>query len=494
MSLEGRQVLLVDEPQDIEATRRVLTELGVRVIAASETAAALALTRREEFDLALVGVALEHGAGDTVLARLAAGARIPSILMLARPEEAHRAIQSLSRGASDYLLKPIDRSEVRARVGRLLRWRDYDDWALHQQAEMSRRYLVGNLVSRSPGMRRVRQQILQVAPARSTVLITGESGAGKELIAKAIHYNSPRRAAPFVAINCSAIPVGLIESELFGHEKGSFTGAIGRQRGKFELAQGGTIFLDEIGEMDLQTQAKLLRVLEEREYMRVGGSRPVQVDARLLAATNQDLKDLIARGRFRDDLYFRLNVITIHVPPLRERIEDIPDLARSFLDRICRDNGLPPRRLADGAVHALQRYPWPGNVRELKNVLESTAITRPGTEVEDSDLPDALRGASPGDEREGPAAGVASLKDVERDLVRRALVRLGGNRTRAAHALGIGVRTLQRKMKAYGIDLDGPRGRPPRDPQASTTTPRPGSSTGSMEPSRMRTPPRATSS
>ena len=494
MSLEGKQVLLVDEPGEIDGTRAVLRELGVRVIVASEAASTMALARRDEFDMAMVGVGLSDDGSDVILSRLADGARIPSVVMLARPEEARRAIRSLARGASDYLIKPLDRAEVRTRVGRLLRWRDHDDWALHQQAEMSRRYIVGNLVSRSPGMRRVREQILQVAPARSTVLITGESGAGKELVAKAIHYNSRRRAAPFMAINCSAIPVSLIESELFGHEKGSFTGAIGRQRGKFELAQGGTIFLDEIGEMDLQTQSKLLRVLEEREFMRVGGSRSVQVDARLLAATNQDLKDLILRGRFRDDLYFRLNVITIRVPPLRQRIEDIPDLARSFLDQICRDNGLPPRRLADGAIRIFQHYSWPGNVRELKNVLESTAITRPGIEVEASDLPDTLRGPASGEEREGPPAGVTSLREMERDLVRRALVRQDGNRTRVARALGIGVRTLQRKIKAYGIDLGSPRGRPPRVRQTSATTPSPASPTGSMKPSRMHTPPRATSS
>jgi transcriptional regulator with PAS, ATPase and Fis domain len=297
-----------------------------------------------------------------------------------------------------------------------------------------------------------------------------------------------------MAINCSAIPVSLIESELFGHEKGSFTGAVGRQRGKFELAQGGTIFLDEIGEMDLQTQAKLLRVLEEREYMRVGGSRALQVDARLLAATNQDIKDLIARGRFRDDLYFRLNVITIRVPPLRERREDIPELARSFLDRICLDNGLPEHRLTDAAIRVFQRYAWPGNVRELKNVLESTAITRPGTEIAASDLPDALLGSATGEEREGPPSGVTSLREMERDLIRRALLRQRGNRTRAARVLGIGVRTLQRKIKTYGIDLDGPRGRPPRLRQASTETPSPAPPEGSMQPSRMTTPPRATSS
>jgi DNA-binding NtrC family response regulator len=495
MSLEGKQILLVDNPEELASTLSLLRDLGVRVSAVSNPAAAMALARREEFDMALIGVGLEDRGSDAILARLADGARVPSVLMLARPEDAPRAIRALSRGANDYLLKPLDRAEVRARVERLLRWRDHDDWASHQQEEMSRRYLVENLVSRSSGMQRVREQILQVAAARSTVLIQGESGVGKELVAKAIHYNSPRRAAPFIAINCSAIPVSLIESELFGHEKGAFTGAVARQRGKFELAHGGTMFLDEIGEMDLQTQSKLLRVLEEREFMRVGGSRSVRVDVRVLAATNQDLKDLIARGRFREDLYFRLNVITIRVPPLRRRTADIPELARALLERICRENGLPSRRLSEGALRAFERYSWPGNVRELKNVLESTAITRPGSRVEASDLPDTLRGGAAAEEGEGaPLAPITSLREMERDLISRVLMRHGGNRTRAARALGIGVRTLQRKMKAFDIVLEGPRGRPPRSLQRSTITPSPGSSSASMKPSRIRTPPSATSS
>jgi len=308
-------------------------------------------------------------------------------------------------------------------------------------------------------MRRVREQILQVAPARSTVLILGESGVGKELVAKAIHFNSSRREAPFIAINCSAIPVNLIESELFGHERGAFTGAFGRQKGKFELADGGTVFLDEVGDMDLLTQAKLLRVLEEREFMRVGGSREVRVDVRVLAATNTDLEDLIRRGRFREDLYFRLKVITIRVPPLRERQEDLPELARAILEQIRRDNGLRSRRLTALAVRRLRRYAWPGNVRELKNVLESTAITRPGETIRESDLPAGVRGEDgPGAPSARPRVGV-SLREMESDLIRRTLLRHDGNRTHASRTLRIGVRTLQRKIQAYGIRVPGPRGR-----------------------------------
>jgi DNA-binding NtrC family response regulator len=492
MSLEGKQILLIDLAPDAEASTVLLRGLGVRVSVAPDVPAALAIARREEFDMAMVGVGVVGRSGEDLIARLAEGARIPSIVVLARPEEARRAIRALARGASDYLLKPLDPDEVLARVERLLRWQEQDVRTRHLQNEVGRRYLLENVVSRSPGMQRVRDQVLQVAPTRSTVLIQGESGVGKELVAKAIHYNSPRRSHPFIAINCSAIPVTLIESELFGHERGAFTGAIERQRGKFELAHGGTILLDEIGEMDLQTQSRLLRVLEEREFMRVGGSHPVRVDVRVLAASNRELKDLTAAGRFREDLYFRLNVITIRVPPLRRRTEDIPDLARTLLDQICRDNGLMPRTIGESAIAAFVRYPWPGNVRELKNVLESTAITRPGPIVEAANLADAIRGNAADEGEAGPPVGT-TLETLERDLIRRTLQHHGGNRVRSARSLGIGVRTLQRKIRAYGMSLDAPRGRPRKD-QKSAETPSPGSSRGSIQPSRRRTPPVATSS
>src|SRR5436309_7057146 len=391
MPVQGKQILLIDPAQRFEV-ELMLRGLGMDVRSVASPAAALDLASRDDFDMALLDVALVGDGDDDVVARLRAQTTIPSILVLTTEDAVRRAVRALEHGADDYLVRPLERAEVRARLARILEWQHAGDRAVHLQNELSRKYLVGNLVSRSEGMRRVRDQILQVATARSTVLILGESGVGKELVAKALHFNSPRRESPFIAINCSAIPVSLIESELFGHERGAFTGAVGRQKGKFELAEGGTIFLDEVGEMDLRTQAKLLRVLEEREFMRVGGGREVRVDVRVLAATNSDLEDLIRRGRLREDLYFRLKVITIRVPPLRERQEDIPELARTLLEQIRRDNGLRPRRLTARAIRALQRYPWPGNVRELKNVLESTAITHPGDAIRESDLPAGVRG------------------------------------------------------------------------------------------------------
>ncbi|MFQ5876752.1 MAG: sigma 54-interacting transcriptional regulator [Acidobacteriota bacterium] len=476
---EGKQILLIEEAGEARPFRSLLRSMGQQVTVVPDPAAALETAAREEFDMALVGIGMAGGGPAGLLGRLRALARIPSILILADQSEADRAVRTLALGADDYLLKPADRLEVRTRVGRILRWQDLDDRVLRLQKELSRKYLLGNLVTRSQGMRRVRAQILQVAAARSTVLIQGESGVGKELVAKAIHYNSPRRDAPFIAINCSAIPITLIESELFGHERGAFTGAFERQKGKFELAHGGTIFLDEIGDMDLRTQAKLLRVLEEREFMRVGGAREVRVDVRVLAATNSDLEALIDRRQFRQDLYFRLKVISIRVPPLRERVGDIPDLSRLFLDRICRENGLPPRRLTRKAIAALQRYSWPGNVRELKNVLESTAITGRGEWIRSADLPSPVRdgGAarSPGYR---PRVG-ATLAEMQRDLIRRTLVHTRGNRTHAARALHIGVRTLQRRIKDYGIEVPyrPTRTRTGRTPQRrDTETPSPGAS------------------
>jgi len=460
MPVHGKQILLIDAVQRFEV-ELVLRGLGLEVRSVASVPAALDLAAREDFDMALVDVGLDADGTEGIVAKLRARTTVPSILILTAEDSVRRAIRLLDQGADDYLVRPLDRAEVMARLGRILEWQHAGDRAVLFQRELSRKYLVGNLVSRSEGMQRVREQILQVATARSNVLILGESGVGKELVAKAIHYNSPRREAPFIAINCSAIPVGLIESELFGHERGSFTGAVGRQKGKFELADGGTIFLDEVGEMDLRTQAKVLRVLEEREFMRVGGGREVRVDVRVLAATNSDLEDLIRRARLREDLYFRLKVITIRVPPLRERQEDIPQLARDLLEQIRRDNGLRPRRLTARAIRALQRYAWPGNVRELKNVLESAAITREGEVIRATDLPAAVLGEErPGVPGPRPRAGV-TLREMERELIRHALTRHDGNRTHAARALRIGVRTLQRKIKWYGIRVAAVRGRRP---------------------------------
>jgi DNA-binding NtrC family response regulator len=472
MFISGRQILLI-HPQESEVPP-VLRSLGLRVSVAHDGEMAREMAGREEFDMALVDADLPGEGAAGVVSRLRRDTAIPSILIMADPAGVRRVIRALGEGADDYLVKPLERPEVEARVGRILTWQHLDDRSIDLQKELTRKYLLGNLVCHSAGMRRVRDQILQVAGTRSTVLVLGESGVGKELVAKAIHFNSPRRDAPFIAINCAAIPTTLIETELFGHERGAFTGAIARHKGKFELADGGTIFLDEVGEMDLGTQVKLLRVLEERALMRVGGGREIGVDVRVLAATNGDLDDFIARRRFREDLYFRLKVITIYVPPLRDRREDMPDLARTFLDQIRRENGFKPMRLTGQAIHALRRYSWPGNVRELKNVLESTAITHPGATIRAAHLPAVVRGETRAGPRRAPPGDVATLEEMERDLIRRTLARHAGNRTHAARTLRIGLRTLQRKIKSYGLVMPSARGRRPSRSQRSTDTPSPG--------------------
>jgi DNA-binding NtrC family response regulator len=382
------------------------------------------------------------------------------LLVVCDADRVRDAVRSLQHGAEDYITRPLDALELQRRLDRILERVDLDSRIAFFQGELSRRSGVSELEARSPAMRVVVDRILRVAPMRSTVLIHGESGAGKELVARAIHFNSARRDGPFIALNCAAIPSSLIESELFGHEKGSFTGAHARLRGKFEIAHRGSLFLDEIAEMAPATQAKLLRVLEQREFMRLGGDRSVRVDVRLIAATNADLEALVARSGFRRDLFYRLNVVTLSVPPLRERQADLPHLVRTFSEQLARANAVALKHWSDDALAALQVYHWPGNVRELKNLLESLLVSVPGATIRLEDLPPGMRRQSA---PAVPAATVAggTLADMERELIRSTLEATGGNRTHSAELLGIGVRTLQRKIACYGLSIP-PKQRRPR--------------------------------
>ncbi|MDH3785740.1 MAG: sigma-54 dependent transcriptional regulator, partial [Acidobacteriota bacterium] len=312
---------------------------------------------------------------------------------------------------------------------------------------------------RSKAIEAMFRQMELVSQSRANVMITGESGTGKELVANALHENSPRSKGRFLPINCAAIPAEILESELFGHEKGSFTGATGRKLGKFELADGGTLFLDEIGELPIDMQVKLLRVLEQREFMRVGGSETIRVDIRLIAATNQDLEQMVDDGKFRNDLYYRLKVVTIRIPPLRDREGDVPLLAQAFLDSFCRENNRSLMKFSPEVLRALVKQPWMGNVRELRNVVESLVVLTPGDVIEIGDLPDEYRGTPDSAARvdrsgtEGPPSTdedePTTMDEIERQAILRALDKTGGNRTQAAEMLGIGLRTLQRKLKDY---------------------------------------------
>jgi len=363
------------------------------------------------------------------------------------------AVEAMRVGADDYLTKPVDLYELRQRVTNLLENRRLREEVSELRQMLDKRYGFESIIGRSPAMEELFERMRMVAPTRSNVLIIGESGTGKELVANALHRASPRRDERFLAINCGAIPQDILESELFGHERGSFTGAVARKIGKFEMAHKGTLFLDEISELYPELQVKLLRVLEERQIMRVGGHDLLDVDFRLIAATNRDLEKEVAEGRFREDLYYRLKVVTLRIPPLRERGGDLTLLADHYLGMFCREHSKPPKRLALDALEVLSRYGWPGNVRELRNTMESVVIFHDGEEIRASDLPPELRGggAAPAASApvQAPQGTPRTMEEIERQAILETLQRTGGRRAEAAQLLNIGLRTLQRKLKDY---------------------------------------------
>jgi DNA-binding NtrC family response regulator len=363
------------------------------------------------------------------------------------------AVEAMRIGADDYLTKPVDLYELRKRVMNLIEKQQLQEEVSNLRQMLDKRYGFESIIGRSGPMEHLFEQMKLVAPTRSSVLIIGESGTGKELVANALHRASPRRNERFLAINCGAIPSDILESELFGHERGAFTGAVTRKIGKFELAHRGSLFLDEISELYPELQVKLLRVLEERQVMRVGGSELIDVDFRLIAATNRDLEREVSEGRFREDLYYRLKVVTLRIPPLRERPGDIQQLAEHFLNLFCQEHGKTPKRLGPEALELLSRYAWPGNVRQLRNVMESVVVFHQGEVIQPGDLPVEVRESSalsaPGSPVQAVAAEPRTMADIERQAILETLARTGGHRARAADVLGIGLRTLQRKLKEY---------------------------------------------
>jgi len=363
------------------------------------------------------------------------------------------AVEAMRIGADDYLTKPVDLYELRKRVMNLIEKQQLQEEVSNLRQQLDKRYGFESIIGRSGPMERLFEMMKMVAPTRSSVLIIGDSGTGKELVANALHRASPRRNERFLAINCGAIPSDILESELFGHERGAFTGAVARKIGKFELSHRGTLFLDEISELYPELQVKLLRVLEERQVMRVGGSELIDVDFRLIAATNRDLEKEVVEGRFREDLYYRLKVVTLRIPPLRERPGDIQQLAEHFLAFYCQEHGKPPKRLSPETLELLSRFPWPGNVRELRNVIESVVVFHQSDVIQPADLPVEVRESSalsaPGSPVQAAAGEPRTMADIERQAILETLSRTGGHRARAADILGIGLRTLQRKLKEY---------------------------------------------
>jgi two-component system, NtrC family, response regulator AtoC len=459
-------VLVVDDESNI---RRVLAALlkreGYEVTVAADGEQALAAMQRVPVDVVVTDLVMPRLGGMDLLRRVATDFPDVPVIMITAHGTVDTAVEAMKAGAFDYITKPFEQEELTKVIAKAARARVLEGQHVHPPvAEGEKPPLVGQ----SPGLRAVYDLVARVADSPSTVLITGESGTGKELVAQALHRGSSRRSQPLIKVNCAAIPKDLVESELFGYEKGAFTGAVASKPGRFELADGGTLFLDEIGEIPVEMQVKLLRALQESEFERVGGIKTLRVDVRLIAATNRDLKALIAEGRFREDLFYRLNVVPVALPPLRDRREDIPLLVQHFVEKYDRRLGKKVERVDDAALEILMGYGWPGNIRELENVMERSVLFADGPVITPAQLPDSLREQAPGGAAPvaamGPLGAIAapsgaSMKDIvrqaqaelERTLIARALEETGGNVTRAAKRLQISRKSLQVKMKELGL-------------------------------------------
>jgi len=443
-------ILVADDEKNIrEGLREALALDGYEVLTAADGQEAMVAVTRGDVDLLITDLKMPRLSGEELLKGVTSQFPTLPVIILTGHGTIESAVQAMHDGAYDFLTKPVNLDRLSLLVKRALASRELAEQNRAMQEELERRSGFASIIGRSAEMRQVFEIVRQVAPSRSSVLLTGESGSGKEMIAEALHYNSPRKDKPFIKVHCAALTESILESELFGHEKGAFTGAIARKRGRFELAHLGTLFLDEIGEINQNVQIKLLRVLEEKRFERVGGEETVEVDVRLIAATNRDLKEAITRGTFREDLYYRLNVVNIHIPPLRERREDIPLLAAAFLREFSQENGKSLEGIDAKARLALYNYPWPGNVRQLRNSIESAVVLAKGSTVTLDDLPPNIRGETGGDLLRLQVG--ASLADVEKEVIRSTLAREGGNKSRTAEILGIGRKTLHRKIEEYGL-------------------------------------------
>ncbi|MDG2307283.1 MAG: sigma-54 dependent transcriptional regulator [Candidatus Binatia bacterium] len=475
--MENKQtadILVADDERSIRyVLREALAADGHRIHEAKTGVEALAQLESGNVDLALLDIRMPEMNGLDVVTKAQEQGCATTLIVMTAQTTMTNAVEAMKRGAYDYLTKPFDLDVVRMLVQRALETRQLSSQVDDLRGELRKKYEVGvEIVGRSPVMQEIYKLLGRVAKSDATVLIQGESGTGKELIAKAVHYHSPRWEGPFVAINCSAIPRELLESELFGYERGAFTGASERRAGKFEQAGGGTLFLDEIGDMPLELQSKLLRVLQEREFQRVGGRETLQADMRVVAATNQELGGAVRDGKFREDLFFRLNVVPINVPPLRDRVGDIPELIRYFIEKINRDLGTEKTGIAPDAEAELLQHTWPGNVRELENALVRAAVVSPERTLMSSDftlaearrakstiggsLEDTVRARTDSQfeslgDRDPVDLYANLLEEFERPLLQITLERTGGNQVRAAQILGINRNTLRKKLVTLGL-------------------------------------------
>lgn len=447
---EKNTILIVDDEKNTRDGLERLLRRNYDIATVAGGSEALQVLSERSFDVMLSDIRMPGMDGITLMRRAVAAHPSLQVILLTAYGSIETAVEAVKEGASDYLTKPVNLDDLEQRISRAIRSRDVEQENRNLHEQLDTRYGIENIVGNSAEMARVCDMIKQVADSRATVMVKGESGTGKELVAHAIHRLSPRSRSPFIAVHCAALSSSLLESELFGHEKGAFTGATERRKGRFESADGGTLFLDEIGEVDTSIQVKILRVLEERRFERVGGNETIDVDVRIITATNRDLKKMVEQGEFREDLYYRLHVVPIEIPPLRARRSDIPILVDHFIKELSIEDGRQVNGITPDAMDMLKGYGWPGNVRELRNMVEHMVVMSRGDRITVRDIPSEVRNgdiaissASVGD--------ALSLADNERLKIEEALRVCSGNRTAAAERLGISRRTLHRKINEYGL-------------------------------------------
>lgn len=451
MSESAASIIVVDDDESMRSIlAKVLLDEGYAIRQAGSAAEALRMIQEVPVDVVLSDIRMPGMDGLAFLSELRRSTPETTVVMMTAFGTVDSAVEAMKQGAYDYISKPFKMDEVTVVLARAIEDKRLREELVEVRRQLAGEFEFGNLIGKSPSMQQIFHLIRRVADTPATVLITGGSGTGKELVAKALHYNSSRRESPFVAINCSAIPEDLLESELFGHVKGSFTSAVADKKGLFVEADGGTLFLDEISEMPLGMQAKLLRVLQEAEVRRVGDTKSIRIDTRVVAATNRDLWAAIRDGGFREDLFYRLNVIPVAIPDLKERPEDIPLLAEHFLQKYG-ELSSGQKTLSSDALRALMKYGWPGNVRELENAIERAVILSRTGEIRVEDLPGELRSDEAVSLRRATDQS-ATLEELEKDYILMILERCGGNQTKASEVLGIDRRTLYRKLQRYGVE------------------------------------------
>ncbi len=446
--VKGRILVVDDEANARNALAEILRDEGFAIETAADGFKALPKLRDFEPEIVLTDLKMPGMDGVELMGKVKEHDADVGVVLMTAFGAVETAVHAMQQGAEDYLTKPLNADELVVVLGRTLERCRLRRETKQLRERLDQRFGFENIIGNSPEMQRVFKLVQQVSGSRATVLVTGESGTGKELIAAALHQNSPRKSGPFVKLHCAALAESLLESELFGHERGAFTGADRRREGRFELANGGTVFLDEIGEITPAVQVKLLRVLQEREFERVGGNQTVHTDVRVIAATNRDLKDMVDRGLFREDLYYRLNVVNLHMPSLRSRSSDVAPLADHFMRKYAQENGKTVTKFSEAALSQLLRYDWPGNIRELENVIERAVVIAAGDTIGVQQLPSELQASAT--ESSGPQIPGWSLADVERYAILKTLEAQGGSTSRAAEVLGISVRKIQYKLQEYG--------------------------------------------